>query len=248
MTDIHSHILPEVDDGADSLDMAVRMAKMAADSGITSIFVTPHCNIEGVYENYFGEELQELMYPLRNRLQEEKIEIELLPGMEIYASENVPELIQKGEIITLNHSRYPLIEFDFREDPSLPDYLIKELVNQGLHPIIAHPERYPFVQIDLDIVLEWIYQGCLLQINKGSILGGFGRRAQRVAHFLLDNRLAAVIASDAHGTNRRTPYLVEAYQYVINRYSKEYADILLTENPRRIKEDLTLISMRTEWS
>ena len=87
-----------------------------------------------------------------------------------------------------------------------------------------------------------------MQLNKGSVLGGFGRRAQHTAHYLMDHNLVSFVASDTHGINRRTPYLLDAYQYIAGRYSKEYADNLFIENPLRVRDDLELIKMKPMWN
>ncbi len=244
MIDIHAHILPGIDDGANSFETSLRMAKMAVDCGVDRMIVTPHCNVEDLYENYYSDEQTKLLNDLENRLKEKHINLKLAPGMEVYATEDVPELIHQGKLITLNHSRYLLIEFNFHEDGVLIDYLLKEISRQGLHPIVAHPERYPYVQNNPSLVLEWIYQGCSLQVNKGSILGGFGQKAYSTSHYLLNQHLVAVVASDAHGVDRRTTYLSDAYRYIAFQYSEEYADMLLNENPSRILEDRGLINQR----
>lgn len=243
MIDIHTHILPGVDDGSDSMATSIQMARMAAKCGVTTIVATPHCNIEGEYENYESYIQEEIVQEFRQELKDQNINIDIVAGMEVYATEEVPELLLSGNIITLNYSRYLLIEFDFRENPSLIDYVLDEIRNQGLRPIIAHPERYPYVQDNPCIVYDWIYQGCSLQVNKGSILGSFGSKARNVAHYLMNQNLVSFIASDAHGMGRRTTNLGTTYQYISDHYSDEYADILFKENPNRVLEDLELIQL-----
>lgn len=247
MVDLHTHVLPSVDDGSDSITTSVAMIKMAEECGVTTIVTTPHSNMEGIYENYYSESYEQNLNQLRQALKEENIHVKLIPGMEIFASEEVLYLLQQGKLITINHSRYPLIEFSFREDYLLIDYMINEMIESGMRPMIAHPERYPYVQRNPDIISRWVERGCFMQMNKGSILGGFGQRARMVSHYLLDQNLVACIASDAHGIYHRTTYLKEVHEYITKRYSHDYANLLLSENPNRVLEDKELLNLRLSY-
>lgn len=241
MIDIHTHILPGMDDGSVSIEESIGMARMAAESGVSILVATPHCNLPGVFDNYDSSNFENILINLRKALQKEQIPIEILPGMEVYGTEEVPNLLRKGRLITLNYSRYLLMEFSFREDLLLTEYLIHEVKDLGYLPIIAHPERYPYVQKHPGIVYDWIQQGCLVQLNKGSILGSFGTRTRNTAIALLECNLVSVIASDAHSSARRTTDLTMILEFIENNFSKEYAEILLAENPRRVIENTDLI-------
>lgn len=244
MIDIHTHILPGIDDGSQTMSDSIRMAQIAADSGVDALIVTPHCNIEGLYENYYDDALVKRFRALETMIKEEKIPLDLYLGMEIYGTEEVPELLRKGRLVTLNQSRYLLLEFSFRKDLLLIDFIISEIKEQGYIPVIAHPERYPFVQKHPDIVYQWIDQGCAIQINKGSILGNFGFSARNTALYLLEYHLVSFIASDAHSPLQRTTDLSRVYQYIKSKYSEKYTEILFKENPRRVIEDKDLIKTR----
>lgn len=244
MIDIHTHILPGIDDGSKTMENSILMAKIASESGVHSIIITPHCNIEGIFDNYFNEDIEEQFHDFERELKKEQILLEVMLGMEVYGTEEVPMLLQQGKIITLNHSRYLLLEFGFREDKALTEYLLSELINLGFLPIIAHPERYPYVQRNPNIVYHWITLGCSVQINKESFMGGFGNNARNTSQILLKNNLISTIASDAHDPYRRTTDMSEIYRFIQSNCSKEYADILLKINPKRVVEDNDLITLQ----
>ncbi len=234
MIDIHSHILPGVDDGARDMDDTLEMLWMAAECGVKAIIATPHCNIPGVYENYFSQEYVNWVLRVRKEVLREHIPVKVLPGMEAFSTYDLPELIVQGKIMPLNQSRYILLEFAFDEEPEFAEDVLKRVRAVGAKPVIAHAERYEFVQNDPQIVYEWRKKGYLVQLNKGSFLGRFGRRARRAAYLMLDHNLVSVIASDAHSPYQRTTYMLDAYDVLKEEYPRKYLKVLFEENPRRI--------------
>ncbi|HWT26851.1 MAG TPA: CpsB/CapC family capsule biosynthesis tyrosine phosphatase [Mobilitalea sp.] len=241
MIDIHSHILPGIDDGPRTMEESLQMVRMASECGVQTIVATPHCNLEGVFDNYYGSMLEDRFRDFAEAVKREQIPVRVVLGMEVYGTESVPALLYKGRLISIHRSKYLLMEFKFKEDLSLTEFLIEEVVNQGFRPVIAHPERYPYVQKFPDIVYDWISKGCYLQVNKDSILGDFGHRAKSTAMFLLDRNLVSFVASDAHDLLHRTTELSEVYSYLKDYFSEGYADLLLKENPRHLLEDLELV-------
>ena len=234
MRDIHTHILPGIDDGSRDLYDSMEMAAMAADSGTTTIIATPHCNIPGVYDNYFGKEYAELFRKTVRELEHNHIPVKLLPGLEVYSTFELPRLLAEGKIITLNKTRYLLMEFDFQEDPDFADMILKKMWETKAIPVIAHAERYEFVQDDPEIVYRWQEKGYAVQVNKGSFMGRFGRDAQNTAFELLDHNLITAVASDAHSPYQRTPWMQDVYQALLEDYPPDYLDVLFTANPGRI--------------
>ena len=234
MIDIHSHILPGVDDGSEDLSTSLEMLRMAADSGVEAIVATPHCNIPGEFENYADEKLLRAFEVLREEAKSNGIPVKILSGMEVFTTEELPQLVLKKQVWTLNHTRYLLMEFGFDEDPGFCEEILEELKKLGIRPVIAHPERYYFLQADPQIAYEWCTSGCTLQLNKGSLLGSFGDESRRTAHALIEHGLAACVASDAHGTRYRTTVMAEARQYVDQVYGLEYGRLLFEINPQRI--------------
>ena len=241
MIDIHTHIIPGIDDASQTMDASIKMARNAYENGVNTLIATPHCNIEGVFENYYDQSFVDRFLYLEEAIKKENIPLQLHLGMEVYATEEVPELLKKGKITTLNQSKYILIEFSFQKDSLLIEFLLQELVQLGYVPIIAHPERYPYVQKHPDMVYDWIEQGCYIQINKGSIMGNFGFSARNTAIYLLECKLASFVASDGHGATQRTTDLSRVYQYIKSRYTDKYAEVLFNENPRRVIDNKELI-------
>ena len=234
MIDIHSHVLPGVDDGSESLEMSLDMLALAASSGVHTLVATPHCTIPGEFDNYVSAELEERVLELQREVEQEGIPIRLCRGMEIFATEELPSLLRRKQVWTLNETDYFLTEFSFREDPDFCEEILKRCTAQGFRPVIAHPERYFFIQDDPELAYEWCLAGYALQINKGSVLGRFGTQVRRTAELLLDHGLAACFASDAHRSYERSTYLLELRNYLNRFYGEDYTDLLLEENPSRI--------------
>lgn len=242
MIDIHAHIIPGLDDGSQDIGTSMLMAEMAADSGVTKIIATPHCNQSGMYENYVSEKLLRYMDRFREEVEREDIGLKIGLGMEIFCSREVPRLLKEKKLLTLNGSRYVLVEFGFRVDSSRMERMLFPIMDAGFVPIIAHPERYFDLQDKPDIIDDWMHEGMGIQINKGSFFGRFGRDAYSFAHTLLRNGLVTCIASDAHGVESRTTDMTDILEFIATEYSEELADLLLVENPGRIFKDKPLLS------
>lgn len=244
MVDIHTHIIPGIDDGSRDMETSIIMAEMAEDCGVSTIIATPHCNQIGRFENYFSDKLLARLDELRDEFSCEGINLDIGMGMEIYCTRDVPRLLKEKKLITLNNSRYVLVEFDFRTDAAGIEEMLYPILDAGYVPIVAHPERYYDLQDKPEIIEDWMDSGIGIQLNKGSIFGNFGRMESVFARFLLENDLVSCIASDAHGVESRTTYMAEIYDYIAAEYSGTKAELLLSENPRRIFNDEPLISVR----
>ena len=240
MIDIHAHILPGLDDGARDYETAIIMGKTAADNGVTDIIATPHANQRGRYENYASEALNNRLTVLSAALRHAEIPVTLHLGMEVFGTPDVPELLQKGKVFTLAGSRYLLVEFAFRESPLFMEDLLHRLLAEGVLPVVAHPERYRALQDMPEIMENWAAEGFALQINKGSLTGSFGHSARRTAYRMLEHDLASLIASDAHGADRRTTDLSSVEEFITMEFSHQRAERLLVDNPRRILADQPL--------
>ena len=234
MIDLHTHILPGVDDGAPDLETSVLMAAVAAESGVTHLVATPHSNQRGAFENYASQALQVRFDCLRAAVREAGIPLELSLGMEIFGTGDVLQLLHDGRLLTLGGGRYLLIEFGFHEDPLRIERLLDALLAAGYWPVVAHPERYYGLQRMPNYLFDWANRGIVLQVNKGSLFGRFGRGAQALAAAMLERGLVGCVASDAHGPDVRTPDLAGAWDYLAERYSAELARCLLEDNPGRI--------------
>lgn len=234
MIDIHSHVLFGVDDGSQSLEESLNLLAIAADSGVHTLVATPHCNIPDEYENYAGEELASRFDLLDRERARAGIPLRLCRGMEVYATPELPQLLRDNKIWTLNGTRYFLMEFAFAEDPDFCRWILRRCRELDYYPVIAHPERYFFVQDDPDLAFDWCVEGYPLQLNKGSILGRFGPDPMRCAHLLLQHGLAACVASDAHSPFQRSTHMGEIREYLLDVFGADYCRLLLEENPARI--------------
>ena len=242
MTDIHCHILPLSDDGAQSMEDAVEMARMAAHSGVSTIIVTPHCNVPGEEEqNYISRSLLDRFTALQTAVKQAGIPLKLLPGAEILCTPEVPALLEANMLPSLAGSRYLLVDFFFDESLDFMDEMLTAVSRQGRVPVIAHPERYEVVQRNPRVAERWFREGYVIQLNKGSILGRLGKRAQLTANRLLEWGLAHVVASDAHSPEQRTPDMSAVEEYLLELCSPSYTDILLRRNPARIADDRPMV-------
>lgn len=241
MIDLHSHILPEQDDGAQSLRDSVEMARMAVESGVTVMVATPHCISDRTREVYGAWLL------LREALEENGIPLKLLLGMEIFGTQDTARMIEEGKLFTLNGTQYPLIEFPFRTDGSEETRILQSVCKLGYRPVVAHPERYLCVQNTPGILNRWHRMGCLFQVNRGSLLGRFGHLARETAMEMVERGFVTAVASDAHGTRMRTPWMADVKQLLAESVSARCARDLLLENPRKILKNEQIHPAEPEW-
>ena len=148
-----------------------------------------------------------------------------------------------GKVMTINQSHYILMEFAFDEDPDFATRLLGKVREVGAKPVIAHAERYYFVQDDPQIVYQWRKKGYAIQVNKGSFLGRFGESARETSYRLLHHHLVSVVASDAHSAVERTPFLMDAYEALSECCSKRHLDVLFRDNPGRICQDKPVLEL-----
>ena len=240
MLDLHCHILPGLDDGAADLSVSLKMAALAADSGVTHIFATPHCNTRSEQKNFRDKRLIDAFTALQEQLDEAGIPVKILSGSEVLARGRFEEHLAAGDFMTLNGSRYLLMEFYFDEDPAWMEHCLHAAEGEGLIPVIAHPERYFCVQQRPDRAQRWAEQGRVLQLNKGSLLGELGPEAYDTAALLLRRGAVSVVASDAHHYLWRSPGMEELLECLARRFPEADPELLLRGNPIRIAKDLDL--------
>lgn len=232
--DLHTHILPCVDDGSQCMEESLHMLKNAQASHVAILVATPHCNVPPYWENYSGEALQSKFAQLQSRAEEAGIPVRVCPGAEVRVTRELPWLLREGKLPTINNTQYMLTEFlPWTTEPQFRTHL-EQILSSGRIPLIAHPERYELVCRMPVLVEQWLEMGCHVQLTAGSILGKFGSESKRAADFLLRSGLVACVASDAHGARRRTNFLTETYDHLQLHYSKAYAQALMWEIPLRI--------------
>ena len=232
MVDIHAHILPGLDDGSKSMAMSLEMAELALRSGVTDLIATPHSNQRRRFENYASDALQGSFLRLQETLRRERLDLRVYPGMEVFATPDLVELYRAGKLLTLANSRYLLVEFSFSEEIDFIWSILRGLLEIGVTPIVAHPERYDALQNLPDILCDWVDAGVHLQINKGSLFGSFGTPAERMAVAMLQHDLVSFVASDAHRADRRTPVLSDAFHWLSLNMSERIAMMKCAERSR----------------
>ena len=193
MIDIHTHVLPGVDDGSESMEMSLSMLALAADSGVDTLVTTPHCNIPDEIDNYADAELEERWEELNAEKDRMEIPIRLCRGMEIFATPEMPKLLREHRVWTLNGTDYFLMEFAFDEDPVFCFQILEDCVREGFRPIIAHPERYFFLQDDPQIAFEWCTAGYGLQEHLRVLAGAGMQVVERLGQKVVAKREYGVI-------------------------------------------------------
>ena len=235
MIDIHCHILPDIDDGAESMDEALDMARMAAMSGVTDIVATPHFRGE---PDYLGAvpHIKRKFEQLSEELIRWDIPVRLHLGAEVLCTPQTAKLAAMRELPTIGNTRYVLTEFHFDESFDFMDKCLRQIASWGYDPVVAHPERYDAVYRSPQKLRDWVQRGYVLQMNKGSVLGSLGARAERSAHELLELGFAHLFASDGHSRYQRTPHMESLHRWVENCCDPLCTHIFLEENPRRVLE------------
>lgn len=232
--DIHTHILPGADDGAADMAQALQLVRMACQNGTRTLFLTPH--YRGDYLRGNKQDLQNTFSALCQQVAAEFPDMKLYLGTELCYEVEAAEKLLSGEILTLNNSRYVLLEFAYSMLRFQIQSGVLELINCGYVPIIAHAERcgtfYRFPGL-LDELLE---MGALMQVNADSVMGKCGFSAKRFCHKLLKGQKVHFIASDAHNISTRKPVLKLCYEKVCKKYGKSYADKIFIENAQAVTE------------
>lgn len=246
MIDLNFHILPGADDGAKSLEDSLVLAKKAAENGITTIFATPH-HKNGAYENPKQKILQEVAC-LNDRLQEENINVSILPGQVTRIFGDIINAYDADEILTLNHTPYLLIELPSNHVPRYTEQILFDLQMKALRPIIVHPERHDGIIDHSDVLYNLGKKGALTQLSAASVSGELGKKIQKYSFELIEAGMAHFIASEAHDPITRPCNLREAYNEIEKQFGIEMChlffknaqlvlnnQIVLAEPPQRIR-------------
>lgn len=240
MVDIHCHILPGLDDGAEDMEEALGMARAAAASGVAGIVATPHFPGRPESLEMLGDILNRYR-SLRSGLEKAGIPLRIFPGAEILCLPQTVQMARQRQLPTLGNSDYLLCEFYFQESRAYITKLLNAIAATGYRIVVAHPERYEAVQRDIRLAERWFAAGYVLQINKDSLLGNFGPKVQATAQELLNRGLAHIIASDAHSTLYRTGDMEPLLYWLEENCPPEYARVLLSENPRRLLQGREMV-------
>ena len=230
--DIHCHILPGVDDGSQTPEETKAMLQKAWDEGIQIMVATPH------YHNQRGkndiELIKKQLLLTRKLAKEVHPKMQICLGMEIYYGEDVPELLKEGRVVSIRKSRYILVEFSPGDEFQYILNAVRKLQMSGHTVIIAHIERYNCLRKDISNVEYLREMGAYLQVNTGSITGSYGRSVKKFLREVLKAHLVQLVGTDAHGSERRTPKMQEAYKEVVKRCGEEYADQIFGQNAKKV--------------
>ncbi len=236
MVDIHCHLLPNVDDGPAEWEESIEMARLAVQDGISISVTTPHW-IQGTKWEPNPDEIREKVNEFNRRLKDEKIPLTVLPGMEVGISDNLPELVSAGRILTLGGSNYLLVEIPFISFPHGIEEIILRLKTIGISPILAHPERNKEVQTNPKRVLELVKGGASVQVTAGSCCGYFGEEARRCVLELAKSGAIHAVASDAHNVDKRPPIVTEGLKALEGVIGGEQIELLLASTYRFIEKE-----------
>ncbi len=236
--DIHSHILPGVDDGSKSMEESLGMLKIAAQNQIDRVIVTPHNKAER--RNVSVEGIHKRIHVLQEAMKEEGISIRLYSGMEIFYREGVAELLEEGRLCTLAGTRYVLVEFLPVEQFSYIRAAVDELAGNEYIPVIAHAERYECMASHLSNMDYVIERGALIQVNASSITGGMGWKIKQSVKKMLKEQMIHFLGTDAHDERKRIPQLSPCADYLYRKCSREYADALLWGNAEKMLDGVNL--------
>lgn len=233
--DIHSHILYGIDDGSKTLEESIDILKQHIEMGFKDVVLTPHYIENSKYQSD-NKEKTKLLETLKKELKKQKLDINLYLGNEVFVNNNLE--INNEKISKINNSKYLLIEFPMGEKPKNITNILYELKIQGITPVIAHPERYTYVQEQNNIVDEWIEEGALLQANYGSIVGVYGEKAKKTIKKLLKKNIIKVFSTDIHYPNNKIYQNIEKSRKKIKKIigEEKYIELTIT-NPKKIIEN-----------
>jgi protein-tyrosine phosphatase len=237
LIDLHSHLLPGIDDGAKDLATSLAMARMAAADGITTIACTPHI-LAGVYNNN-GPAIRRAVAQLAESIAKAGIPITLVTGADVHIAPDLGVQLRDGRTLTLNNSRYLLLEPPHHVLPPRLEDLIFGLQAAGYFPIVTHPERLSWIEGHYDLIRRLVSSSVLMQITAGSVMGRFGRGPRYWAERMLDEGLCHLLATDAHNTEQRAPRLAEARDVVAQWLGDDEAINLVLRRPQGVLDNLS---------
>lgn len=227
LIDLHNHVLPGIDDGAQNLSVSMNMIRTASEQGITDIVNTVHFQHPKMDMIPIDiDDIKLRIEELQKEIDYVGLNVKLHMGAEVFFLPNLLEL-KENPLCTFGNGQYMLIEFQMQKLPDIHHKILFDLKMSGVTPIIAHPERYSFVQKNINLVEQWIQSGCLMQIDAGSINGNLGRSAEKSAIEIVQKRMCHLIGSDAHNDKKRNFCLQEALGNVIKLTDKSFSDLLI---------------------
>ena len=235
MIDLHCHLLPGIDDGPKDIETSIAMAKIAVKDGIKITACTPHI-YQGLYNNN-ASSIKRHTSNLQKILKEEGIKLSLTFASDTHIHPDLIDQINKKQVPTFNGGRYFLLEPSHHQAPLFLDIYVDKILASGLVPVMTHPERLTYIKDSFAIYTSLIRKGAWIQITAGSLTGNFGKNAQYWAERFMNEGKVHLIASDAHGVNRRPPILSDGLEIAKRALGEEEAMKLVIERPRAILDN-----------
>ncbi len=229
MIDIHSHVLPGLDDGAAGMEEALAMARMAAAAGTTDLVATPHASETFAFDPRRVElALEELREAAGDAPR-------IHYGCEMHLTpEGIERVLRAPHTYTIAHRGYLLVEFSDLLVPATSAQIFAGMLAAGVRPIIVHPERNPILRARVAELERWVAQGCLLQVTAQSLLGRFGKAAEAASREWIERDLVHFVASDGHDPKHRPAVLDQGWRSVEKAFGSGTARRLMVENPRAV--------------
>jgi len=247
--DIHAHLIPGLDDGAESWDESLAMARMAVDDGLHTVIVTPHQL--GAYRNH-ADTIRQQTELLQLHLVDAAIKLRVFPGGDVRIEPDLIERLESGEVMTLaDGGQYVLLELPHElYFPLRP--VLQQLRRAGYRGVLSHPERNQGILADPSVLGGLVDEGCVMQVTAGSLLGAFGTASRQLSETMVRQGLCHIIATDAHGLKRRRPLLSRAFEQVAAIADESTATALFCQQPERIlsgqEVDVIRPAKKRSWS
>lgn len=232
MIDFHTHIIPTVDDGSKSVEETFGLLSEAKEAGFDKIILTPHY-MEPYYISAKSSN-NSWLKALNVGLSAKKIDLKLYLANEVYITDDIIKLLKNEEISSINDTKYLLMELPLNAKPMNLYSVMFSLQKQGYIPILAHPERYSFVQSEPELVYQLIKKGVLIQSNFGSIVGQYGKKSQIIITKLLENNMVHFLGSDVHIINSIYIEISEAFKKIKKVIGEEKFQEITCINPELV--------------
>ena len=226
--DMHNHILPGIDDGSQSMETTLKMITIAAKEGTTHMIATPH--YKKGHHNATPDTIKRLVADVQDLADEHRLNLAILPGNEVMYFSDMEEVFDAGMLTTLNHSDYLLIEFYPDDDYARIRRGVEMTQSLGLHPVLAHVERFLPLRKDPRLIEELKGRGAMIQVNASSIVGEQGFGTKQFCKRLLKNKIVDFIGTDAHHYENRAPHMRKCADYLYGKYEEAYVDNILYRN------------------
>jgi protein-tyrosine phosphatase len=232
MFDLHSHLLPGIDDGSSDYSMSLDMARAYLNQGVECVACTPHI-LPGLYHNT-GTQIKEAVAALEVKLGEAEIALKLVAGADNHIVPDFIDALKRGHLLCLGDSVYVLVEPPHHVAPVRLEHLLFNIAAAGYIPILTHPERLSWIEHKYDVIRSLVSRGVWMQLTAGSLLGSFGSRPRFWAERMLGEGLVHILATDAHNMTSRPPNLLEGRNAAAKLIGETEARHLVATRPKAV--------------